>query len=73
MQAAQIPGTIFVLLIALAAFMNQDPDVVFILAIACACGWAHYALPYPASLALWWACILVSAFASILLLTRIFI
>ena len=69
MLAEQIPGTLFVLLVALAAFMNQDPDVILILAAGCAAGWASYTALIPwvfwvVSLGLW-------AWAFILLATRI--
>lgn len=75
MNPAILPGALFVLLMALAAWMNKDPDVVFILALACAVGWASQledTLPLSVRTFCWFVAIALWAAASILLLTRIF-
>lgn len=41
-MAEQIPGTLFVLLVALAAYMLDDARPVLILALACAAGWQTF-------------------------------
>lgn len=72
MSPEQLPGTLFVVLLALAAFLNKDPDVIFLLAIACAAGWFSYS-GIPAAIYLWWACIALNAVAALTLATRIFL
>ena len=70
MLAEQIPGTLFVLLMALAAYMNQDPDVIFILAIGCVAGWLSFNPTFGAYA--WFGSIVIWALAGFLLFTRIF-
>ena len=74
MAAEQIPGTLYVLLVALAAWMIGDAVTVVILALGCAAGWA-VSVPtgrntskffFVVALALW-------ALAFVVLLTRIFL
>jgi hypothetical protein len=41
-MAEQIPGTLFVLLVALAAYMLDDCRPILILALGCATGWQTF-------------------------------
>ena len=41
-MAEQIPGTLFILLVALAAYMLGDARPILILALGCAAGWQTF-------------------------------
>jgi hypothetical protein len=71
MEPAQIPGSIFLILMTIAAGLNQDPDVIFILGLSAAAAWLSYnPLLFVVG---WYASVLLAIGGSVLLFTRIFL
>jgi hypothetical protein len=71
MEPAQIPGSLFLILMAIAAWLNQDPDVIFLLALSAACGWLAYnPLVYVFG---WFGSVLFAIAGASLLFTRIYL
>jgi hypothetical protein len=73
MQPVQVPGTLFVLLIALAALQYSNPGpTLLLLALGCACGWgamSGYGDRWTASL--FFLALVLWALAFLLALTKV--